>query len=674
MTQYKTQYGTVFAVKEHNGSPAIMCRAEVSETWSLSSMITPFTPGAWTAEELQAQLDNWAATKGWQPVEAPASGEAPEIVDEGSEPDEECPYLQPLENSKKYSCQCALCGDKFVNREICNKSFRGCGWYLDQQEKDARQDDEEEIPATEACQCRTCEHESCFAHGCTKECPANAEESCLTTRCPEYREKPQADANPTPAAGDAPPCAPGASDAQPLPSPNADAGAKTGGNGDDTSCACTGCKRSECTCAGGRNVLGRAYCDGHCNCSQSGCTYDIKHRASPTDAAPASPADAGAAAQSLSAAGPASLAAKDMNVPAFDYSGLDADTAEKLRGITDRVMELYQNYAWGMAYQVGRAHDLLCGDGGSCETVSQLHKANGNRGENTFTAWCAYIGVERRSAYNLLNAYRLICKATPEQQRNLQLAPAKLLYEAGKKDVPDQLADAVMNGDVTKTKQFLDAKREWQAKLDAEHAAREQAEQQRDEAVTHIQAARDMQIDTARERDAALRRAAEAENRAAGAQKLAEQRGDENTALKAQIRDLESRPVEVAVAQPGEDQIEAWRKEGEDRAAAALQDRLRKADQAKADAQRQVNALQTELATARPDADACQRTADTLYETAENLRILLRTQLKQAQLSPTAYGKVVAHVLQVARTLLDTVRVCAPDGYDIDSEEDDDFE
>lgn len=54
--------------------------------------------------------------------------------------------------------------------------------------------------------------------------------------------------------------------------------------------------------------------------------------------------------------------------------------------------------------------------------------------------------------------------------------------------------------------------------------------------------------------------------------------------------------------------------------------------------------------------------------------ILLRTQLKQAQLSPTAYGKVVAHVLQVARTLLDTVRVCAPDGYDMDSEEDDDFE
>ena len=98
---------------------------------------------------------------------------------------------------------------------------------------------------------------------------------------------------------------------------------------------------------------------------------------------------------------------------AFDFSSLDADTAEKLRGITDCVMELYQTYAWGMAYQVGRAHDLLCGDG-ACETVSQAHKRNNQHSENTFTAWCAYIGVERRTAYNLLNAYSLICSATPD--------------------------------------------------------------------------------------------------------------------------------------------------------------------------------------------------------------------------------------------------------------------
>lgn len=73
MQQYNTQYGTIFAVREYKGHPAIMLRAEHKpDDWSLSSMIEPFTPGAWTAEELQSYLDNWAATKGWTPVMDPS--------------------------------------------------------------------------------------------------------------------------------------------------------------------------------------------------------------------------------------------------------------------------------------------------------------------------------------------------------------------------------------------------------------------------------------------------------------------------------------------------------------------------------------------------------------------------------------------------------------------------
>ena len=82
MQQYNTQYGTIFAVREYKGHPAIMLRAEHKpDDWSLSSMIEPFTPGAWTAEELQAQLDNWAAVKGWRSVEDPAGSETREIAD-----------------------------------------------------------------------------------------------------------------------------------------------------------------------------------------------------------------------------------------------------------------------------------------------------------------------------------------------------------------------------------------------------------------------------------------------------------------------------------------------------------------------------------------------------------------------------------------------------------------
>lgn len=245
-----------------------------------------------------------------------------------------------------------------------------------------------------------------------------------------------------------------------------------------------------------------------------------------------------------------------MSLPAFDYTGLDADTAEKLRGITDRVMELSQTYAWGMAYQVGRAHDLLCGDG-ACETVSQAHKRNNQHSENTFTAWCAYIGVERRSAYNLLNAYRLICKATPEQQKNLQLAPAKLLYVAGKKDTPDQLANAVLDGDITSHKQY----QELLARLKAAQSDKAAAERK----ATQCEEMKDSALETARQ---AQEDAASAESRARAAERerdearkerdgarealqASKMRGDR---LKAENDDLKARPIEVPAVD--EDEID----------------------------------------------------------------------------------------------------------------------
>lgn len=389
----------------------------------------------------------------------------------------------------------------------------------------------------------------------------------------------------------------------------------------------------------------------------------------PTDAAPASPADAGAAAQSLCAAEPASLEAPPSGSSAFDYSGLDDQTVADLHLAEREYMrgrKLAEVGLRRMADGVAMAHDALC-----CTDATNCRNGDGRftPPEHSFGAWCDSVGLNRKAAERLLQVARLFDNSTPREEKVLEELGPSLLYAAAMPSAPAELVQAVKDRDITSHKQFQEALAEIRArdaKINDLLEMSEAADRRADKAE---QAAKD----TARERDAALRRATEAENRAAGAQKLAEQRGDENTNLKAQIRDLESRPVEVAVAQPGEEQIEAWRKEGEDRASAALQDRLRKADQAKADAQRQVNAMQTELAAARPDADACQRTVDTLYETAENLRLLLRTQLRQAQLPPGTYRDVVAHVLLIARALMDTVRLCSPDGYDMDSEEDDDF-
>lgn len=604
MKQYKTQYGTIFAVKEHNGAPAIMCRAERSETWSLSSMIEPFTPGAWTAEGLQGQLDSWAATKGWQPVEEPASVEPPETADEGGEPEDGFPdwvrpmveaFLQfPFFRELPAFTVFAIRHSEPVKHHqggtladgVYDTGPKGIKFSVFRGDNS---DQYREASYTWADFVRRCK-----AEGLEPE--------------PLRQDKEATPCNTEPTAPTG--AAAATTDGRAAPEPPQAAETSTGspGNSADVS----SCPSAE-----------------------------------PARQAPAS----------LSLSAPETA---PMSLPAFDYTGLNVVTVDTLHLAENIIRSARQKYIVDLAGAVDMAHEELVrnSDGHNQHT------------EETFVAWCRSVGISKTTAYQLLQVQALITGATPEEQAVLEAASPSLLYAAAKPSAPAELVQAVKDGDITTHKQYQDLL----ARYNAEKSARQQAEQERDEAATHIQAARDMQIDTARERDTALRRAAEAENRAAGAQKLAEQRGNENTELKARIRDMENQPRDVAVVQPGEAQIEAWRKEGETRAAAALQAGIRQANQAKADAQRQVNDLQTQLAAARPDADACQRTADTLYETTESLRLLLRTQLKQARLPPATYGSVVAHVLQAADALRDTVRSCAPAGYTFDNEEDDDFE
>ena len=670
--QYKTQYGTIFAVKEHNGAPAIMCRAELSETWSPSSMIEPFTPGAWTAEALQGQLDSWAATKGWQPVEEPASVEPPETADEGGEPEDGFPdWVRPMvEAFLQFDFVRelpAFTTAAFKNSESVRHHWGGSlanGLY-DTGPKGIKfsvfrgpnSDQYREASYTWA--------------GFVRRCRAAGLE-------PGLREKEEP---PRPRPGDV------------YRAPKSGQLYKIGEltNGKKT---CYLTMRSNAQ--GGTWVPVNSSVYPKLSDAQGEFEAWIRTErlepvaptgaaAATTDgsAAPEPPQAAGTTTTSASGAvanscgtpapaaqpssePPAELApTAPMNLPAFDYSGLDEQTVQDLHLAEREVSGGKRMAEMGlrrMADGVAIAHDALCG---SCDKMSQLK--HGNRGEASFGRWCESVGLNRKAAERLLQVSKLFDNSTPREQKVLDELGPSLLYAAAKPSAPHELVQAVKNRDITTHKQYQEALAEIRArdaKINDLLEMSEAADRRADKAE---QAAKD----TARERDAALRRAAEAENRAAGAQKLAEQRGNENTELKARIRDMENQPRDVAVVQPGEAQIEAWRKEGETRAAAALRDSIRKADQAKADAQRQVNALQDQLAAAVPDADACQRTADTLYETTENLRLLLRTQLKLAQLPPKDYGNVVAHVLQAADALRDTVRSCAPAGYTMDDEEDD---
>lgn len=415
MTQYKTQYGTIFALKEHNGAPAIMCRAEHSETWSLSSMITPFTPGAWTAEDLQEQLDNWAATKGWQPVAEPASAEPPEQTKEDYSPCE--------------GCRCPDCDDEACPQAHCDKSDKGLG---------------------------------CIAPD--DDCP------------------PQ----------------------------------------------------------------------------------------NPTAAAPASPADAGAAEQSMCAAGPASLAAKDVNVPAFDFSAL-GDLAGQAAEADEQFNLHY-----------GRAQDEFLV---ACIYMARIHALTakaGRYGGGTWTSWYQSKGISEGSARTMVQNGDGFKSATVADLKNLPALTKKDINLIARQGAAEQVLEAAGQGDSARIQEIMAEIRARDAKIkdllemseaadrraDEEERKRKEANEARVAAENKVQQYREIKdaaLETAkqqREKTAAAESRARAAERerdearkerdgAREALQASKMRGDR---LKAENDDLKARPIEVPAVD--EDEID----------------------------------------------------------------------------------------------------------------------
>lgn len=556
MKQYKTQYGTIFAVKEHNGAPAIMCRAERSETWSLSSMIEPFTPGAWTADELQGQLDSWAATKGWQPVEEPASVEPPETADEGGEPEDGFPdWVRPMVEAflqfEFVRELPAFTTAAFKNSESVRHHWGGSlanGLY-DTGPKGIKfsvfrgpnSDQYREASYTWA--------------GFVRRCRAAGLE-------PGLREKEEP---PRPRPGDV------------YRSPKSGQLYKIGEltNGKKT---CYLTMRSNAQ--GGTWVpvnssvypklsdaqgefeawIRTEHLEPVAPTGAAAATTDASAAPEPSQAAEtlnASPEKEGDASSSRSAEpapqAPAAspLSAPDtapMSLPAFDYTGLDAQTVQDLH-LAEREFAGGKRMAEiglrRMADGVAIAHDALCG---SCDNLSQLK--HGNRGDETFGRWCDSVGLNRKAAERLLQVSKLFDNSSPRQQKALEELGPSLLYAAAKPSAPAELVQAVKDGDITTHKQYQDLL----ARYDAEKAARAKAEKAAKAMTECYNTAHKNEEFTLKnmkkaqdERDTALRRAAEAEKQRDGARDAlaaAKLRGDK---LKAENDALKAHPIEAQV-------------------------------------------------------------------------------------------------------------------------------
>lgn len=187
--------------------------------------------------------------------------------------------------------------------------------------------------------------------------------------------------------------------------------------------------------------------------------------------------------------------------PAFDYSGLDAQTVDDLHFAEKEYQhgkKLAERGLVHMGNAIAAAHDALCG------VVQQLDNSkHGNRGDDSFRAWCCSIGITKSTAYNLLQVSALMDGSSPRQRAILEALPPTLLYAVAKPSAPVELVEKVKNGEVSTNKEYQDLL----AQIKAEKERADAAEAERDKllgaqnraawAESHIQ-------DVEAQRDAAL--------------------------------------------------------------------------------------------------------------------------------------------------------------------------
>lgn len=239
-------------------------------------------------------------------------------------------------------------------------------------------------------------------------------------------------------------------------------------------------------------------------------------------------APAGAGTQNLSAAEPAALAAKDTNVPTFDF-GADDDTNAAL--MQDAQIFMAGSMARVMAAK--RAHDRT---------------ANNYRG--SWGKWCDLVGISRDTGDNMVRVAEQFGNIQIDGQNLIDIQPLKLLYAASKPSTPPEIRERVENLDITSHKQYQDALAEIRARdakikdlLEMSEAAdrrADAAQTERDAADARARVAEKERDEARKERDGARE-----------ALQASKMRGDR---LKAENDDLKARPIEVPAVD--EDEID----------------------------------------------------------------------------------------------------------------------
>ena len=232
------------------------------------------------------------------------------------------------------------------------------------------------------------------------------------------------------------------------------------------------------------------------------------------------------------------------SIAPFDYSQLDEQTAQALQNYAFRALQVARTYYRDLMEIVVGAHELLCGP----VVPNGNNSRHGNRGDDTFRAWCASVRINRTKAYQLLQIHSFMDTCTPEEQSTLALLPFTAMRELVTGDTPEQIITMAKEGKVGTYKEVLELKAQIKAKDKAIAAEKERADaaEAREEEAWKLQSKSEAKAkDAETELEAVTADLNGLYDRAAQAEARNTALLDERAEYVQRIKELESRPIEV---------------------------------------------------------------------------------------------------------------------------------
>lgn len=216
---------------------------------------------------------------------------------------------------------------------------------------------------------------------------------------------------------------------------------------------------------------------------------------------------------------PAAIAAPpaaDIAAPGFDYTQVDADTANLLRELENSIVE-NQKTAVQVASAIGeklqRGHDYLAKKGYGC-----------------YGEWCESLGYNRTQTKRLTDLHNFVCNTMLQTERAaIEALPLTVAYQVANPNTPEEVKEAARNGDISTLKEL----EELRAQLKAAEQAKETAEREKREALAWKQHAEGQAEDAKAAIHAAQQTAQEAQRQA----RQAEAKVEHQESMLAELQD-----------------------------------------------------------------------------------------------------------------------------------------